>query len=54
MNQPNNPKIISVGFHYNGTLKNYEMFALNIIKDYIVENRLLPDSAFKAEPEGEA
>lgn len=54
MNQPNNPKIISVGFHYIGTQENYEMFIRNVVKEYISENRLLPDSAFEAEPEGAA
>lgn len=54
MNQSNNPKIISVGFHYTGTYENYKMFAKTVIKAYITENKMLPDSAIEAESEGAA
>lgn len=45
MNKPHYPKILSVSFHYVGTQGDFERFARNIIKDYIAENEILPDSA---------
>ena len=45
MNKPHYPQILSVGFHYVGTQGDFERFARNIIKDYIAENEILPDSA---------
>lgn len=45
MNKPHYPQILSVSFHYVGTQRDFERFARNIIKDYIAENEILPDSA---------
>ena len=45
MNKPHYPQILSVSFRYVGTQGDFERFARNIIKDYIAENEILPDSA---------